>query len=425
MKILVVGSGGREHALCWALSRSPAAAKIYCAPGNAGIAAVAKCVPIPVDEIKQLRRFATTEGIELTIVGGEVPLALGIADEFAVNNLQIIGPSQKSARLESSKSFGKNFMIKHRIPTARYEAANSLRAAEGLLKCGRFGAASSPVVVKIDGLASGKGVVVAENHDEALAALEAFDVNGCFDGPDASGVVLEECLFGKEISLLLFTDGKSVKLMPCARDHKRVQDNDRGPNTGGMGAVTDDALLPGALRREIIETIIEPTLDGMRRDGVNYKGILFLGLMITDFGPRLLEYNVRFGDPEAQAILIRLKSDLAEICRAICAGRLEKLEIEWGAGSSACVVAASAGYPGETRVGDAIHGLNELQQQDDVVVFHGATKTNVNGDFVTAGGRVLGITARGSDIYNARDSAYRAIESVSWTGMHFRRDIGL
>ncbi|HXG83498.1 MAG TPA: phosphoribosylamine--glycine ligase [Pyrinomonadaceae bacterium] len=422
MKILIIGSGGREHALCRAFNSSKNVGKIYCAEGNAGIAQIAECVNIKPDQIEHLAGFAEENRIDLTFVGGETSLALGIVDEFEKRNLKIVGASEKAARLEASKAFAKDFMARHNIPTAVYETANSPVEAVEILKSGKFGDAQTAVVVKADGLAAGKGVVVAENHAQAeLAIKELDDLAG---KTAAAKIVLEECLTGREVSLLLFADGKNFALMPSARDHKRVGENDTGANTGGMGVITDAALLTVEQTAEIVEKIIKPTLDGARQDGFEFRGVLFLGLMLTRKGIKVLEYNVRFGDPETQAILVRLETDFVEICEAILNQALDKIVIEWKKGSSACVILASGGYPRKPQTGKIINGFQAAESEESIFIFHGATVKNETGEFITSGGRVLGVTATAENLSDALQAAYRAVDKISFEGMHYRRDIG-
>lgn len=421
MRILVVGSGGREHALCYAFSKSPKVEKIFCANGNAGIAEIAECVPIKHDQITGLADFAEREKIDLTFPGGETPLALGIVDEFEKRGLRIVGASRAAAELEASKACAKDFMARHGVPTATYHTAESVADAVAILVSDKFGDESTPIVVKADGLAAGKGVVVAKNRAEAISAIKGMaDVTGA---AAAEKIVLEECLFGREVSLLMFADGENFALMPATRDHKRIGEGDAGPNTGGMGTITDDSLLTNEQLSEIVENIIKPTLRGCIDDGFPFRGILFLGLMMTQNGPKLLEYNVRFGDPETQAILVRLKTDLVDICEAMLAGRLSDLDIEWEQGSTACVILASEGYPLKPRTGDVVAGLDKARSHQDVVVFHSGTARN-NGETVTAGGRVLGVTAKGRSLDEALSTAYAAVDEISWKGMQYRRDIG-
>jgi phosphoribosylamine--glycine ligase len=419
MKILVIGSGGREHALCAAFSRSPHVEKLFCANGNAGIADVAECIAISPENIVDLATFAQNNSIDLTFVGGEIPLALGIVDEFESRGLKIIGPRREAAQLESSKAFAKDFMARHGVPTAKYVVAHSPDFAVLELQSGDFGLEDRPVVVKADGLAAGKGVVVASNRSEAIAAINEMAER--VGTAASSKIVLEECLTGREISLLAFVSGEQFALMPATRDHKRVGDGDTGQNTGGMGAVTDASLLTADQLSVVVDTIVKPTLHGCAREGITFTGILFVGLMMTADGPKVLEYNLRFGDPETQAILVRLETNIVDICEAMISGTLNDLDIRWKPGSSACVVLAAEGYPAKARTGDVISGLDAI---DGAMVFHAGTSRDANGNIVTAGGRVLGVTATGDDLETALASAYSAVEKISWPGMQFRRDIG-
>jgi phosphoribosylamine--glycine ligase len=421
MRVLVIGSGGREHAICSAFARGGGVSKLFCAPGNAGIAQIADCVPIKPEDIDDLADFAAREKVDLSFVGGETSLALGIVDEFEKLGLNIIGASRDAARLEASKSFAKDFMLRHGIPTAQYHTANSPEEAIEILESGHFGEAHSPVVVKADGLAAGKGVAVAADRSEAVEACREL---AALVGADAAAkIVIEEFLEGREVSLLMFADGEDFALMPPVRDHKRIGEGDTGPNTGGMGTITDSGLLTSAQSQQIINDIIEPTLAGCIDEGFRFRGILFLGLMITDGGPKVLEYNVRFGDPETQSILVRLESDLLKICDGMLAGHLAATEIVWREGNSACVVLAAEGYPQRPRTGDVISGLDEAATIANVTVFHAGTKRD-DGDFVTAGGRVLGVTAIGESLSEALRTAYAAAKRISWRGMQYRRDIG-
>lgn len=422
MKILVIGSGGREHALCWSFGKSERRAKIFCAGGNAGIAEIATCVNIKAEQINELADFAAKEKIDLTFVGGETSLALGVVDEFERRGLKIIGASEKAARLEASKSFAKDFMARNKIPTAGYKTAYSPAEAIEILEGGEFGGASKPVVVKADGLAAGKGVIVAENRAQAIEAINGL--KNLVGGSAAEKIVLEECLFGREVSLILFADGESFALMPPTRDHKRIGEGDTGANTGGMGTVTDVSLLTEEQTSKIIAEIIKPTLEGCQNEGFPFKGILFLGLMMTGAGAKVLEYNVRFGDPETQAILVRLKTDLVEICEAISGESLDKIQIEWREGSSACIVLASRGYPQKAQTGDVIKGLDSAKSMENIVIFHAGTANDEKGNFITAGGRVLGVTATAENLGEALNHAYQVAGQISWEGMQYRRDIG-
>lgn len=422
MNVLVIGSGGREHAICWAFRKSPAVERLFCSGGNAGIASVAECVSIAADDIAGLAEFAEANKIDLTFVGGETTLALGVVDEFEARGLQIVGPSRAAARLEASKSFAKDFMARHGVPTAKYVTAHSPGFALLELDSGNFGDGSTPVVVKADGLAAGKGVVVAKNRAEAEAAIGQITE---LAGPSAAEkIVIEECLTGKEVSLLLFADGEDFVLMPPVRDHKRIGDGDTGPNTGGMGTITDASILSQSDLDQIVETMVRPTLAGCIREGFRFRGILFLGIMMTPDGPRLLEYNVRFGDPETQSLLVRLETDLVDICRAMLGGTLRDLKAEWSSGSSVTVVLASEGYPQRARTGDVITGIEAAAAIPGVQIFHAGTAANEAGRFTTAGGRVLGVSALGRDLDSAIAAAYSAAEKISWPGMYYRRDIG-
>ncbi len=423
-KILVIGSGGREHAIVWAIrNTSTEPVQIFCAPGNAGIGQIAQIVNIRVDDHRGLAEFVETEKIDLTFVGPEAPLADGIVDLFAARSLPIVGPNASAARLEASKIFAKDLMARHRIPTAAYRVAESPAHALEYLSSGEFGSAEVPVVIKADGLAAGKGVVVAENRSEAEKAIEDLMVHHVA-GKDAAGsLVIEECLVGTEASLLLFTDGRDYVLMPAARDHKRIGENDTGPNTGGMGTITGASVLERSLEHGVVREIVEPTLAGARAEGFAFKGILFLGLMLTKDGPKLLEYNVRFGDPETQAILVRLKTDLLSIFDSIYNETLGSLYVDWREGASACVVAANKGYPGKYESGAVIEGLDEVDQ-NTVHVFHAGTSRDAHGRFAATGGRVLGVTAAAADLATALGCCYESLEKIHWPGMQFRRDIG-
>lgn len=425
MKILVIGSGGREHALIWALKQNSASPlKVYCAPGNAGIAQLAECVNVPADNHFALEDFAQTNAIDLTIVGPEVPLAGGIVDRFQNSRLKIVGPSQAAARLESSKAFAKDFMKRHAIPTADYVVANSGAEALTALRSGRFGSTNAPVVVKADGLAAGKGVVVARSRAEAEGAVAELLSGSVVAQQATSQILIEEALEGREVSVLLFADGENFALMPAARDHKRIGENDTGPNTGGMGAITDAAIIDAEALEQIVREVVEPTLNGAASEGFPFRGVLFIGLMLTVDGPKVLEYNVRFGDPETQAILIRLESDLVEIFQALVAGRLGDVKVRWRKGSSACVVLASEGYPGAYQKGALIEGLDRVIIGPTLQVFHAGTSWSESGELVTAGGRVLGITAWQPTLEDALARCYEAVDQINWAGKQYRRDIG-
>lgn len=422
MKILVIGSGGREHALCRTIQKSKRVEKIFCANGNAGIAQIAECVPIKPEEIEKLLEFAEQNAVDLTFVGGETALALGIVDEFEKRNLKIVGVGKQAARLEASKSFAKDFMARHSIPTAKYQTAFSTAEAKEILESGYFGGEDSPVVVKADGLAAGKGVVVAENRRQATEAID--ELESIVGKTAIEKIVLEECLFGREVSLIAFCDGENFALMPPVRDHKRIGEGDTGANTGGMGTVSDKNLLSPEQTEKIIAEIIKPTLEGCRDEGFPFRGIMFLGLMMTESGAKVLEYNVRFGDPETQVILVQLQTDLVEICEAILSQNLDKLSIEWQKGSAACVVLASRGYPAKAQTGDVIQGLDLAEAHEKTEIFHAGTAKDERGQFITSGGRVLGITAVGENLDEALELAYSAVGDISFDGLQYRRDIG-
>lgn len=434
MKILLIGSGGREHALAWALKHTSARkVEIFCAPGSAGIGEVACSVPIGATDVRELAAFAEREKIGLTLVGGETPLAAGVTDAFAARGLQIAAPSTGAARLETSKAFAKEFMARHGIPTARSRTIETLDAARDALRSGEFGACDEPVVVKADGLAAGKGVVVANSKREAeLAATELLDLPcSSADTVASSCLVIEEMLVGREVSLLLWTDGRDYHLMPPAQDHKRVGNGDTGANTGGMGAVTARNILDTATLARITREIVEPTLNGIARDRLDFRGVLYIGLMLTADGARVLEYNVRFGDPEAQAILVRLETDLVAISEAIVNRRLGEIKPVWSDAASACIVLAARGYPGRVETGVLIEGLGAAVDEsfDDefrrMEIFHSGTRRDENDrTWRTAGGRVLGVTACAQTLDAALRRCYRRIENISWQGMHYRTDIG-
>jgi phosphoribosylamine--glycine ligase len=424
MKILVIGSGGREHAITWALRKTADhPVTICCAPGNAGISRVAKTVSISVSDHCGLVSFVRTEGIDLTFVGPEAPLVAGLVDEFESAGLSIVGPIAAAARLEGSKVFAKDFMTRHKIPTAVYRVASSPEEAIEHLRSLEFGSPESPVVVKADGLAAGKGVIVARNHAEAESAISDLMIVQMAGREAANRIVLEEALEGLEASVLLFADGKDYVVMPPARDHKRVGEGDTGPNTGGMGTITDPSILTEQQLREVVSEIVEPTLEGANREGFPFKGVLFLGLMLTSSGPKLLEYNVRFGDPETQAILVRIKTDLVAVFDAIRQGNLGKMRVEWTKGASACVVAANRGYPGKYESGAVISGC-EAAENHGVEVFHAGTSLSPSGELLATGGRVLGVTAAAISLQPALAACYSALETIHWSGMQFRRDIG-
>lgn len=420
MKVLVVGQGGREHALVWKLSQSPRVSRLYCAPGNAGIAELATCVPIADTDADGLVQFAKEEGIDLTVVGPEAPLVAGVVDRFEEAGLRIFGPRREAAMLEGSKSFAKAIMAKYGIPTSRYQAFEDYEKALRYLR--EHGA---PVVLKADGLAAGKGVTVAATLEEAEAALERMMREKVF-GEAGSRVVIEEFLQGQELSLMAFVDGETVLPMVPVQDHKPVFDGDRGPNTGGMGTYSPTPQLPQAVIEESIRRILQPVAKAMVAEGKPYRGVLYGGLMVTAEGPKVIEFNARFGDPETQVVLPRLGTDLLDVLEAVVDGRLAEMNLSWREEAAVCVILASEGYPGSYSKGRVIEGLfgPEEQQQREVYLFHSGT-ARVNGQWLTNGGRVLGVTALGQDLAAARKKAYQAIEGIRFEGMHYRRDIGL
>ena len=423
-RVLVIGSGGREHAIVWALQHTATnPTEIFCIPGNAGIGQIAQVVNVSVDDHAALAEFAESANIDLTFVGPEAPLAAGIVDLFNDRGLRIVGPTAAAARLEGSKIFAKDFMARHKIPTAAYRVAESPEEAIRHLRSGEFGSVQSPVVIKADGLAAGKGVVVAAEHAEAEKAIADLMVHHVAGREAAQRVVLEEALTGTEASLLVFADGRDYALMPAARDHKRIGENDTGPNTGGMGTITAASVLENSVEERVVREIVEPTLAGARAEGFDFKGVLFLGLMLTEAGPKLLEYNVRFGDPETQAILVRLKTDLLSIFEAMENQTLGQLKVEWAEGSSACVVAANKGYPGKYEKGAVIEGLDAIDDRT-VQVFHAGTSKDAEGRFIATGGRVLGITAAAENLSAALNVCYESLAKIHWPGMQIRRDIG-
>jgi phosphoribosylamine--glycine ligase len=419
MKILVVGSGGREHALAWKLSQSPLLEKLYCAPGNAGTKSVAENVPIPDTDIQKLADFAVKQNIGLTVVGPEVPLTLGIADEFEGRGLRIFGPSRKAAELEGSKVFAKQFMARHRIPTARFKVAETPVQSLRILKSGEF---IFPLVVKADGLAAGKGAIVCPGLRKAEDAVNMIMVERQF-GDAGKKVVIEEFLKGKEVSFIVISDGTKLQPLVTTMDHKAVYDGDAGPNTGGMGAISPSPFITPELFSEVINTIAFPTINRMREEGRRLKGVLYLGLMLTDEGPKVLEYNCRFGDPETQVQMVRMESDLAEVLLDAVSENVLKSEIRWNAKASGCVVLASGGYPLSYEKGKPISGLEEISARPGIQVFHAGTKYE-GGQYLTNGGRVLNVCASEKTLAETMEKIYGAISGISFEGMHFRRDIG-
>lgn len=419
MKILVVGQGGREHALAWKISQSPLVDKVYCAPGNGGTRLVAENVPIEDTDIEALAAFARREGVDLTVVGPETPLVLGIADEFEKQGLRLFGPSRKAAQLEGSKVFAKQFLERHRIPTARFMTADSVGQVQKILSSGELGL---PVVVKADGLAAGKGVVVCHTEKKAEEAAAEMLVQGKF-GPAGRRVVLEEFLRGREMSFIVVTDGIHVQPLVSATDHKAAYDGDRGPNTGGMGAVSPSPYMSERLFKEIMEKIIRPAVTRMLEEGRKYCGVLYAGLMITDKGPQVLEFNCRFGDPETQAQLMRLESDLVELLLDAVEGRVLQHQVRWAAQPSGCVVLASGGYPMRYEKGKPITGLDQAEAIPGVRVFHAGTRFE-NGVCFTNGGRVLNVCASEAGLKETMEKIYRACSRIYFEAVQFRRDIG-
>ncbi len=423
MKILVIGSGGREHALCWKIAQSKRCEKLYCAPGNGGISQVAEIVNINADDIDGLLNFAKKERIDLTVVGPEAPLVLGVVDIFQKAGLKIFGPTKDLAALEGSKVFAKELMKNLGVPTADFRVFERYEDAVEYV-----GAKNPPYVVKADGLAAGKGVVICKTEDAAKAALKEMMVEGIF-GDAGRRVIIEDCLVGEEASIIVISDGKSVVPLASSQDHKRVFDNDKGPNTGGMGAYSPAPVITEALFKEIMERIIFPVISGLAAEGKPYKGALYAGIMLTDKGVFVLEFNARFGDPETQAILPRLKTDLVGALERAVDGRLANYDMEWDARPCVSVVMVSGGYPGNYEKGMEIRGLAEAMKLKDVAVFHAGTKlgkrsTNGNSLFITSGGRVLNVTALGSNLKNAIDNCYNAVRLISFDKVHYRTDIG-
>ncbi len=417
MKILVVGSGGREHALVWKLKQSPKVESIYCAPGNAGISQMADCVDIPATEVKQLLKFALKEKIDLTVVGPESSLVAGIVDVFEKNGLRIFGPTKKAAELEGSKVFSKEFLAKYKIPSASFKVFKDRKKAKKYIdSCG------APIVVKADGLAAGKGVIVAQTVDEAKDAVDLIMADKAF-GSAGDKIVVEACLTGEEASFIAFTDGKTILPLPTSQDHKAIFENDEGPNTGGMGAYSPAPVVTAEIADFVMNRVMIPTIKGLEAEGRPYKGMLYAGLMIDGDKINVLEFNCRFGDPEAQPLLLRLKSDIVDILEAAIDGKLDKIDMKIDPRPTVCVVIASGGYPGSYENGKIIKGLTRASAYKGVEVFHAGT-TRKRGRIVTNGGRVLGITAVGNTLKDAIAKAYSAVDEITWTQCYFRRDIG-
>ncbi|MGE5734041.1 MAG: phosphoribosylamine--glycine ligase [Acidobacteriota bacterium] len=416
MKVLVIGSGGREHALVWKLRQSPRVSHVYCAPGNGGICEEAECVAADIKSLPSLISVAAQLQPDLTVIGPELPLTLGVVDEFNRRGWRIFGPSQAAAQLEASKSFAKQFLQRHHIPTAPYAICNSPEELRDAL--GHF---HTPVVVKADGLAAGKGVVIAKTKDEAIAVAGEM-LSGKMLGQAGARVILEECLQGDELSFLVFSDGERVAPLVAAQDHKRLDDGDTGPNTGGMGAYSSPAIIDDKMRDWLVNHIARPVVAGMKAEGNEFKGVLYCGLMMTARGPMVLEFNCRFGDPETQPILMRLESDLVEAIEASIEGRISEGDFRWSNDASVCVVMASGGYPGTFDSGKKIGGLEQAAVMPGIKVFHAGT-TRRDGSYYTSGGRVLGVTARASDLASAVKRVYEAVSVIGFEGAHYRKDI--
>jgi phosphoribosylamine---glycine ligase len=417
MKVLVIGAGGREHALVWSISRSRRVSEVVCAPGNAGIAQLARCIPVSQRDLDDLLRVTVAERPDLVIVGPELPLSLGLVDEPQRRSIPVFGPTQKAAQLESSKAFAKRFMQRHQIPTAAYAVATSEHQALESIELFH-----PPIVIKADGLASGKGVIICDTKREATDAIAGL-LGGKLLGSMQSSIVIEEFLTGEEISFLTLTDGKHVVPLVPAQDHKRIGEGDKGPNTGGMGAYSSDHMLDDQMREWIMHHIAVPTVNGMAAEDAPFAGVLYIGLMMTARGPMVLEFNARFGDPETQAILARLDSDLLETLEACVEGRLGDNELQWKPGASACVIAASAGYPGNYVTGRRITGLEDAARVPGVEIFHSGTGL-VEGHYVTEGGRVLGVTAAAATLEQSLSRVYEALGRIQFEGMYYRKDIG-
>jgi len=417
MKVLVIGAGGREHALVWSLRKSSRVTDIVCAPGNGGIAAAARCVPASQKDLNDLLRVVNEEKPDLTVVGPELPLSLGFVDELKRRGLRVFGPTRAAAMLETSKAFAKRFMQRHKIPTANFAVCSTREEALDSLHLFHL-----PVVIKADGLASGKGVLICETKREAEEAIAGL-FSGKLLGSAETAVVIEECLRGEELSFLLLSDGKHVTPLIPAQDHKRLGEGDTGPNTGGMGVYTTDSMLDDKMREWIVHHVAQPTIEGIAAEDAPFVGVLYCGLMMTARGPMVLEYNTRFGDPETQAILVRLESELLDALEACVDGRLGETEMRWKPGASACVVVASGGYPGSYTTGNRISGLEEAARVSGVEIFHAGTSL-VDGNYLTSGGRVLAVTVAAESLEEALSSAYEAMGKIHFEGMYYRRDIG-
>ncbi len=420
MKVLVVGSGGREHALAWKIAQSPRVKKVFCAPGNAGMMSVAENVPLEVTDLKGLANFAEQEKVDFTVVGPELPLTLGIVDEFERKRLNIFGPDKNAAQLEGSKVFAKQFMDRHKIPTGRFKLAESSEQAKKILESGEF---SYPLVIKAEGLAAGKGVLICRNLNKAEDAIKSIMVDKKF-GDAGNRIIVEEFLRGHEASFIVISDGVKVLPLVTTMDHKAVYDGDKGPNTGGMGAISPSPYIDSELFDEIMETIVFPTITRMLEEGRKFKGVLYVGLMLTEEGPKVLEYNCRFGDPETQPQVLRMESDLVEVILASIEGKVLETQMIWSQKPSACVVLASGGYPLRYEKGKRIEGLKEVAKTKEITIFHAGT-TSKDDEYYTAGGRVLGVCASEETLADTMKKIYRTIFKIYFEAMHFRRDIGV
>lgn len=417
MKILVIGSGGREHAIVKKISESKRVSKIYCAPGNGGISDIAECIPIKVTEFDKLIDFAKENKIDLTIIGPDDPLVMGISDKFIDAGLKVFGPTKDGAQIEGSKVFSKELMKKYNIPTAKYEVFNDYDSALKYVKEEN----TYPTVIKAEGLALGKGVIIANTFEEADVALREIMIDKIF-GESGNRIVIEEYLTGPEISVLSFCDGKTIVPMVSAQDHKRAYDNDQGPNTGGMGTFSPSRIYDDKMQDECMNNIFIPTVNALNNEGITYKGVIFFGLMATKDGVKVIEYNARFGDPETQVVLPRLKTDIVDIFEAVCDGTLDTINVEWEDNACVCVVEASGGYPKKYQTGYEIKGLENIK--NNIFVYHAGTKKE-NNRYFTSGGRVLGITSKSCDLDTAISDAYNAVKSISFTDVHYRKDIGI
>ncbi|NLM58379.1 MAG: phosphoribosylamine--glycine ligase [Clostridium sp.] len=417
MKVLVVGSGGREHALVWKIAQSSLVEELYCAPGNGGISAIAQCVPIKAMDIEGIVKFSKEKQMDMVVVAPDDPLAAGMVDALEEAGIRAFGPNKAAAVIESSKSFAKELMKKYNIPTADYEVFDNSSDAINYLKDKKY-----PIVVKADGLALGKGVIIAQSFEEAKKAVESIMEDKVF-GDAGRKVVIEEFLVGKEVSMLAFTDGKTIKTMVPSQDHKRALDNDQGLNTGGMGTFSPSRIYTDEIHNYCMEKIYKPTIEAMNKEGRKFKGVLYFGLILTEDGPKVLEYNARFGDPETQVVLPRLQTDILEIFNAVIDEKLDEIETEWDNNACVCVIMASGGYPEKYNTGYEITGIEEAERDINTVVFHAGTKRE-NGKYYTAGGRVLGVTSLESNLEAAIKKAYEGVSKISFEGMHYRKDIG-